>query len=143
MVGHRGSIAGSYHADPTSPIPSYCASIVVTSTLRVKRPILQARHMFVLLQSCQGKGWILYSDNISASSHIHKNEFTFFKCVYKSSSLRKLYRLHDPSIFELWNHKCYTYIYYSPYKCGFRIKQMVQCFTKRDTRAQASDYDQL
>ena len=36
MVGHGGSSAGSYLADPTSPIPSHCASIVVTSTLRVK-----------------------------------------------------------------------------------------------------------
>ena len=35
MVGHRGSSAGSYFADPTSPIPSHCASIVATSTLRV------------------------------------------------------------------------------------------------------------
>ena len=36
MVGHAGSSAGSYLADPTSPIPSHCASIVVTSTVRVK-----------------------------------------------------------------------------------------------------------
>ena len=36
MVGHWGSSAGSYLADPTSPIPSHCASIVVSSTLRVK-----------------------------------------------------------------------------------------------------------
>ena len=35
MVGHRGSSAGSYLADPTSPTPSHCASIVVTSTVRV------------------------------------------------------------------------------------------------------------
>ena len=35
MVGHGESSAGSYLADPTSPIPSLCASIVVTSTLRV------------------------------------------------------------------------------------------------------------
>ena len=35
MVGHGGSSAGSYLADPTSPIPSQCASIVATSTLRV------------------------------------------------------------------------------------------------------------
>ena len=35
MVGHVGSSVGSYLADPTSPIPSHCASIVVTSTLRV------------------------------------------------------------------------------------------------------------
>ena len=35
MVGHGGSSAGWYLADPTSPINSHCASIVVTSTLRV------------------------------------------------------------------------------------------------------------
>ena len=33
--GMGESSAGSYLADPTSPIPSYCASIVATSTLRV------------------------------------------------------------------------------------------------------------
>ena len=38
MVGHGGSSAGSYLADPTSPIPSHCASIVMTSTLRVNIP---------------------------------------------------------------------------------------------------------
>ena len=36
MVGHGGSSAISYLADLTSPIPSHCASIDVTSTLRVK-----------------------------------------------------------------------------------------------------------
>ena len=35
MVGHGGSSAGSYLADPTSPIPSHCASIVATITVRV------------------------------------------------------------------------------------------------------------
>ena len=38
MVGHGGSSAGSYLADPTSPIPSHCASIVMTSTFGVKTP---------------------------------------------------------------------------------------------------------
>ena len=41
MVGHGRSSASSYLADPTSSIPSQCASIVVTSTLRVK---LQSSH---------------------------------------------------------------------------------------------------
>ena len=35
MVGHGGSSTGSYLADPTSPIPSHCASIVATSTLSI------------------------------------------------------------------------------------------------------------
>ena len=39
MVGHGGSSASSYLVDPTSPIPSHCASIVVTSTLRVNIPL--------------------------------------------------------------------------------------------------------
>ena len=39
MVGHGGSSAGSYLADPTSPIPSHCASIVATSTVRVKADV--------------------------------------------------------------------------------------------------------
>ena len=43
MVGHGGSSAGSYLADPTSPIPSHCASIVVTSTLRVNQSIKSAQ----------------------------------------------------------------------------------------------------
>ena len=36
MVGHGGSSAGSYLAAPTSPISSHCASVVATSTVRVK-----------------------------------------------------------------------------------------------------------
>ena len=36
MVGHGESSAGLYLADPTSPIPSHCASIVATSTVTVK-----------------------------------------------------------------------------------------------------------
>ena len=44
MVGHEGSSAGSYLADPTSPIPSHCASIVATSTLRVNKANLKAHY---------------------------------------------------------------------------------------------------
>ena len=36
IISHR-SHTGSYLADTTSPIPSHCASIVATSTLRVKK----------------------------------------------------------------------------------------------------------
>ena len=58
MVGHGGSSAGSYLADPTSPIPaSHCASIVVTSTLRVNMEVssqLQYISLAVILQLCIG-----------------------------------------------------------------------------------------
>ena len=45
MVGHEGGSAGSYLADPTSPIPSHCASIVMASTLRVK-------HVYSVIYCC-------------------------------------------------------------------------------------------
>ena len=51
MVGHGGSSAGSYLADPTSPIPSHCASIVVTSTLRANSQINQ---QFCVAEKDQG-----------------------------------------------------------------------------------------
>ena len=52
MVRHGGSSAGSYLANPTSPIPSHCASIVVTNTLRVKDHIRLISLYIVKLCSC-------------------------------------------------------------------------------------------
>ena len=70
MVGHGGSSAGSYLADPTSPIPSHCASIVATSTLRVKL-------MFTLcINASEPVGDIkllTLSVNREASKHISKD----------------------------------------------------------------------
>ena len=71
MVGHGGSSAGSYLADPTSPIPSHCASIVATSTLRVNQINLTS----IDAQSCGkiGQTTTSYAINyflfISYSSH--------------------------------------------------------------------------
>ena len=50
MVGHGGSSAGSYLADPTSPIPSQCASIVVASTLTVNT-IFKSLHFVYILKA--------------------------------------------------------------------------------------------
>ena len=49
MVAHGGSSAGSYLADPTSPIPSHCASIVATSTVRVKVTSLCSDTIMIIL----------------------------------------------------------------------------------------------
>ena len=35
MLGHGGSSAGSYLADPTSPIPSHCAVIILFQSVTV------------------------------------------------------------------------------------------------------------
>ena len=52
MVGHGRSSAGSYVADPTSPLPSHCASIVVTGTLRVNQYLSQL-FLLIILQHCK------------------------------------------------------------------------------------------
>ena len=48
MVGHGGSSAGSYLADPTFPIPFHCASIVAASTLRVKHFVDIKSHKYLI-----------------------------------------------------------------------------------------------
>ena len=45
MVGHGGCSASSYLADPTSPIPSHCALMVATSTVRVDGAVTTWRSM--------------------------------------------------------------------------------------------------
>ena len=56
MVEHGGSSASSYLADPTFPFPSHCASIVATSTVRVKYEEMNLReetehlHLHMLLR---------------------------------------------------------------------------------------------
>ena len=62
MVRHGGSSAGSYLADPTSPIPSHCASIVVTSTLRA--------NIYVVCQlQAQVYTFFKYTEMFRFSSH--------------------------------------------------------------------------
>ena len=62
MVGHGGSSAGSYIADPTSPIPSHCASIVTTSTARVKRISSHLSEYVAVIIHCKlPSGWALYN----------------------------------------------------------------------------------
>ena len=61
MVEHGGSSAGSYFADPTSPIPSHSASIVATSTLRVNgittSNFLQTHSKKVIISGENDKPW--------------------------------------------------------------------------------------
>ena len=67
MVGHGGSSAGSYLANPTSPIPSHCASIVVTSTLRVNQSNVTCAYQYT------GSGWqdhtLTYTRSLPHHSH--------------------------------------------------------------------------
>ena len=65
MVRHGGSSAGSYLADHTSPIPSHCASIAATCTLRVKyKKNLEIEYekaviMLVMIDLLQKPRWLI------------------------------------------------------------------------------------
>ena len=82
MVGHGGSSAGSYLADPTSPIPSHCASIVATSTVRVS--VMFA--LFLTSECPDGQG--VFRIHLSVCQVTAKNENK--KEVY--CALDKLYK---------------------------------------------------
>ena len=58
--GMGGSSAGSYLADPTSPIPSHCALTVVTSTLRVKA---KAKNYLNFAGLCESAIRAMWSDS--------------------------------------------------------------------------------
>ena len=88
MVGHGGS-AGSYLADPTSPIPSHCASIVTTSTLRVKHALLTSVsniiHVMLIISSPGDRN--------------HNHMYTYAKhywllCILMSNRSRSVQRSH-------------------------------------------------
>ena len=80
-----GSSAGSYLADPTSPIPSHCASIVVTSTLRVYCTLVCLQR-FV----CAVLFWPYYTENFKHYSYVlytfwieqHFIRSTNFNCYF-------------------------------------------------------------
>ena len=90
MVGHGGSSAGSYLANPTSPIPSHCASIVATSTVRVK--------LYSLFDSSTGSSWRLRSSRRS-----RKWWFKAFHTKRASSCWHPQYQWSSATI--VWSHR--------------------------------------
>ena len=93
MVGHGGSSAGSYLADPTSPIPSHCASIVVTSTLRVNTfaSILdESISWWSVSSTCCT--WVHYLSMYTTV--YHKNSSEIQQCAAWFDTLNVFYSLH-------------------------------------------------
>ena len=86
MVGHRGGSAGSYLADPTSPIPSHCASIVATCTLRVK--FHQALSYFWLFSLLKVTGCSVHMFLLCYSSY--QNVFAVFFWPFSELTLTVL-----------------------------------------------------
>ena len=100
MVGHGGSSAGSYLADPTSPIPSHCASIVATSTLRVNTSNLMwyfARYLHFFLQCMECNTFNILSLAVSPNVFVrpcpNRNGMitTWCDCLINSGFMRSGY----------------------------------------------------
>ena len=94
MVGHGGSSAGSYLADPTSPIPSHCASIVVTNTLRV------------LIDSMFSRGWGINNryllDNIYCSCEgASAARWASLIVLSNINTHKTYYAVQEPSVFVM------------------------------------------
>ena len=93
MVGHGGSSAGSYLADPTSPIPSHCASIVVTSTFITlmsfdcKRSKINVPRVLAMLTVCISVGVDADSDEIGAIYLSHK--------TFSTAHILKVHGIYD------------------------------------------------
>ena len=69
MVGHEGSSAGSYLADPTSPIPSHCAVIILSKSIAVHQLSWLALKELNLNRS----PWYSFTENLSVNHLLHLN----------------------------------------------------------------------
>ena len=76
MVGHGGSSAGSYLADPTTPIPSHCAVIILFKSVSVHQLSCLALKELIVLLMC-GSLNISYSPYNWFHSVLHRKI-----CIY-------------------------------------------------------------
>ena len=89
MLGHGGSSAGSYLADPTSPIPSHCAVIILLKSVPVNQlsrlELKQYSFIFQLTKILSAGLWSVDPWSFSMSAHdtfLHENkQINRHKCV--------------------------------------------------------------
>ena len=99
MVGHGGSSAGSYLADPTSPIPSHCTSIVVTSTVRVNS--IDRLHNWPQKEK-------LYGAHLKLAHRVLQHKIITIKVLsffakYQSFMTPVVYQKHKSDAYYKWN----------------------------------------
>ena len=97
MVGHGGSSAGSYLADPTSPIPSHCAVIILFKSVPVHqlswlalKELKWEEQPFITTFECVLAGWLCH---LVTSKHDHHQ---------RKASIEDRGRLHVISRVSLW-----------------------------------------
>ena len=74
MLGHGGSSAGSYLADPTSPIPSHCAVITLFQSVSVHQVFIVIAHPMNTDRKC------LYAAHMILIHHVFA---AFFPCILR------------------------------------------------------------
>ena len=103
MVGQGGSSASSY---PTSPIPSHCASIVATSTLRVNM-------LFVLQVWLPNYCNVLIPGAFYSSGFLRSFLFVLQHMYLRSFSMeQQTHRLHDNDD-AWWWHPVRSYLFHA------------------------------
>ena len=118
MVGHGGSSAGSYLADPTSPIPSHCASIVATSTLRVKLSVS-------ILTHAQQPDNTSFLTNTSTSWIFYHYNAYFPPCRWRHSvelPHTAVWQLNVKSRLKFLSHHAHSFIYHRLFCWSVPIK---------------------
>ena len=120
MVGHGGSSAGSYLADPTFPIPSHCASIVVTSTVRVNKyiaflaAILSNKYKYATKVNVMQQ--VVRFCEVTAQ-YGHRSQCSSLQCsLYQEARvvmtwISKLYRGDQPPVIQLQNNNLRLYFF--------------------------------
>ena len=106
MVGHGGSSAGSYLAYPTSPIPSHCASIVMTSTLRVNIWNIAPKSTIRTQQIIKSAGCLRFYISFQAFTSLH---LFFMQCCPRNCeqvwNIAPVGRYCSPVVFQRLDHK--------------------------------------
>ena len=62
MVGHGGRSAGSYLADPTSPIPSHYAVVILFKSVPVHQLSWQALQELTTQETSKSKTWTKHNN---------------------------------------------------------------------------------
>ena len=93
MLGHGGSSAGSYLGDPTSPIPSHCAVIILFQSVAVHHlPCLALQEL-----KCHIYQWHVFDapsgDKVGMLTHTyeHKTPRNIEVTIYNHQSDSPLY----------------------------------------------------
>ena len=144
MVGHGGSSAGSYLADPTSPIPSHCAVIILFKCVAVHQLSWLALEELILVRMWYGPCHYCLHDTVGLIHYLiygiyfqtvswrfllkHPNRHTtmFVPMIEEKSSRNSLQINADRLTSEIFEHNA---LHWSLYHAWFQNTiELNDCF---------------